>query len=182
MLQKWKTSAAGAALVAVGALAAFSIRTINADEGVDGLSQRQVETIVRQYILDHPEVIIESLNAYQNAREEEQLSQSRERAAERTSELASAEGGFAIGPSADEARLTVVEFFDYHCGYCKSVGDQIWNMVEDNPDVRFVFKEYPILSRESEMAATAVLAANEQGKAYELHRAFMASQRPSELG
>ena len=60
--------------------------------------------------------------------------------------------------------VTVVEFFDYQCSYCGSMTPTIAAILRQNPDVRFVFKEYPIRGPESELASRAALAANMQGK------------------
>ena len=83
----------------------------------------------------------------------------------------------AIGPA--DARVTVVQFFDYRCPYCKQIADAYMALVRANPDVRFVFKEWPILDRDeplSEYAARAALAAAAQDRYAEVHQALMAAQ------
>ena len=79
---------------------------------------------------------------------------------------------YSIGP--DDAPVTMVEFFDYRCGYCKRSMEWTMSIPEDHDGkVRVVFKEFPILSPESEKAALAALAAGEQGKYAEMHRELM---------
>jgi NAD(P)-dependent dehydrogenase (short-subunit alcohol dehydrogenase family)/protein-disulfide isomerase len=65
--------------------------------------------------------------------------------------------------------ITVVEFFDYNCGYCKRGFSEIAKLVEKDKNVRVVFKEFPILRDESEQAAKVALAARMQGKYWEVH-------------
>jgi protein-disulfide isomerase len=69
--------------------------------------------------------------------------------------------------------VTVVEFFDYHCGYCKRAEGAIRKLLADHPDVRFVFKEFPILGPESSLGAKAALAAAKQGGYLKLHQALI---------
>jgi protein-disulfide isomerase len=84
-------------------------------------------------------------------------------------------GGFAIGASPTTAKVTVVDFFDYHCGACKRATDDVLTLAETHRDVRFVFKELPVLSDESHLAARAALAARQQGRYMEFHKALMTS-------
>ncbi|MCH7887921.1 MAG: DsbA family protein [Proteobacteria bacterium] len=74
--------------------------------------------------------------------------------------------------------VTLIEFFDYHCVVCKSVLKVVMTVLEDEPDVRLIFKEYPILGRESVVAARAALAANAQDprKYVPFHIAMMSSR------
>lgn len=83
----------------------------------------------------------------------------------------------AVGPA--DARVVVVQFFDYRCPGCKAVAPGFREIMDDHPDVRFVFKEWPILDRPgdppaSEYAARAALAAHAQGRFVPVHRALMA--------
>lgn len=75
-------------------------------------------------------------------------------------------------------KITVVEFFDYQCGHCVSMGPVIQNIIKANPNVRIVFKEFPIRGTTSEFAARAALAANKQGKYYQFSHALLATNQP----
>ncbi len=66
--------------------------------------------------------------------------------------------------------ITVVEFFDYNCGYCKRGFSEIQKLVDKDTNVRVVFKEFPILREQSEQASRVALAAGLQGKYWEIHR------------
>jgi len=74
-------------------------------------------------------------------------------------------------PSGD---VSVVEYFDYHCPYCKVVAPDLMRLIEEDPGVRLVLKDYPILSEDSVVAAKAALAAARQGRYREVHEALMA--------
>ena len=136
------------------------------------MDREAIEEIVHQYIVDHPEVIEEALVALSTQAEERDAAAAQDAIRSNFDAIYSSEHDYAIGP--DDAPVTVVEFFDYRCGYCKRSME--WTM--DLPDahdgkVRVVFKEFPILSPESEQAALAALAAGQQGKYAEMHRELM---------
>ena len=81
-------------------------------------------------------------------------------------------------PKADTAGnpngdITVVEFFDYNCGYCKRGLHDVIKLVESDPNVRVVFKELPILSKGSEEASRVAIAAGRQGKYWDMHKAML---------
>lgn len=71
--------------------------------------------------------------------------------------------------------LTIVEFFDYQCSHCVNMASAIQSIIKSNPNVRIVFKEYPIRGPMSELASRAALAANMQGKYYSFNHALLTS-------
>ena len=72
--------------------------------------------------------------------------------------------------------VTVIEFFDYNCGYCKRAFTEIAQLVEKDKQVKLIMKEFPILSKGSEETAKVALAAKAQGKYWEFHRAMLEAQ------
>jgi len=76
-----------------------------------------------------------------------------------------------------KGKLTIVEFFDYQCAHCINMASIIQTIIKQNPDVRIVFKEYPIRGPMSELASRAALAANMQGKYYTLHHALLTTDK-----
>jgi len=76
--------------------------------------------------------------------------------------------------------VTVVEFFDYNCPYCKRMSGDVRKLIEADRGVRLVYREWPIINKASLFAARAALAARRQGKYAELHRALMAQRRVTE--
>jgi len=77
-----------------------------------------------------------------------------------------------------KGNITVVEFFDYQCSHCASMAPVISAVIRSNPNVRFVFKDFPIRGPMSEYAARAALAANMQGKYYQLNHALLTTNEP----
>jgi protein-disulfide isomerase len=134
--------------------------------------QDQVKSIVRQYLIDHPEVIREAIEALQ-AREDQTKQQSQAEAlkAHYDAMFNDPTAPIAGNPVGD---VTIVEFFDYRCPYCKRVAGPLGDLLKSDPGIRLVFKEFPILSEDSVLAAQAALAANKQGKYLEFHQALMA--------
>ncbi|MES1152105.1 MAG: DsbA family protein, partial [Dongia sp.] len=69
--------------------------------------------------------------------------------------------------------VTLVEFFDYHCPYCKAVAEPLAQLLQEDKGVRLVLKEFPILGDDSKLASKAALAAAAQGKYWEFHQALL---------
>lgn len=131
---------------------------------------------VRAYLLANPTVLDEVIQA-RDARAESDRAQAVNAAvAANPSALAASPGEPAFGPA--DAKVTVVEFFDYRCPYCKTATPAFLALMRSHPDVRFIFKEWPILdqggSMTSQYAARAALAAHAQGKYLAVHEALMA--------
>ena len=132
---------------------------------------------VRNALLDNPEILREASQRLQEQEMAAVRDAARAAIAQNLPALNGDERDPAIGPAG--APVTVVQFFDYRCPYCKQIADDYMALVAANPDVRFVFKEWPILDREeplSEYAARAALAAWRQGRYAEVHQALMAAQ------
>ncbi|SVB46787.1 uncharacterized protein METZ01_LOCUS199641 [marine metagenome] len=77
------------------------------------------------------------------------------------------EGKIQFGP--DNATHTIIEFFDYFCGYCKKIHPELLELVESRDDVRVVFLQHPILNESSKVIAKIAIAAGMQGKGFEFH-------------
>ena len=78
-----------------------------------------------------------------------------------------------IGP--ENAKNTIIEFMDYFCGYCKKMNMELMEIANDRSDVRVIFVQYPILNESSNVIAKMVIAANFQGKGFELHHAIFST-------
>ncbi|WP_332771468.1 DsbA family protein [Phenylobacterium sp.] len=132
---------------------------------------------VRAYLLAHPEVIEEAVQKLQENKQVEAANIAKVGLVKHRDALERDPRDFVANPN---GKITVVEFFDYRCGYCKVSAPEVLKLIEENPDVRFVFKEFPILTRESAMAAQVILSPKAKPKTLELHRAFMAEKALSE--
>ncbi len=128
---------------------------------------------VREYLLAHPEVIEEAIAKLQEQKQAAAVGVLAKRIDTHRAELERDPRDFVINPN---GKLTVVEFFDYRCGYCKLAEPELAKLIKANPDVRFVFKEFVIFGAQSEAAARAAIGARDQGKYYDLHQRFMAEK------
>ncbi len=135
------------------------------------LTEEQVQQIVRDYILENPEVIIEAVQSY---RAKQKLAEEQQRTA---ALVAKREEIFndPLAPTngVTDADVTIVEFFDYQCGYCKKIFPDMMAVMAQDKKIKVVFKELPILGPESVVAARAALAAKKQGKYMDFHVALM---------
>lgn len=125
---------------------------------------------VRAYLLEHPEVIQEAATKLREKQVLEAAKASASAVAKYRKELERDPRDVVINPNGE---FTVVEFFDYRCGYCKVVTPEIVKLLQENPDVRFVFKEFPIFGEVSETAARMALTPEGKTKGLELYKAWM---------
>ncbi|WP_029008933.1 DsbA family protein [Azospirillum halopraeferens] len=137
----------------------------------DEAERRAVEQIVRDYLMKNPEVIVEAMEELQKREQLAEQQKARQAiTANRDALIANPADPVAGNPKGD---VTVVEFFDYQCGYCKTVMGDVQRLIDGDSKVRFVFKEFPILGPGSLVAARAALASQSQGKYLEFHNALM---------
>ena len=133
-----------------------------------------IRQIVREYLIEHPEVLIEAQQALQAKRAAQEAEQARQAIQLYRDELLhDPEAPVAGNP---DGAITLVEFFDYRCGYCRRVKPTVETLLAENDDLRFVFKEFPILGPESTEAARAALAARNQGNYEAFHWALMEAE------
>ena len=130
----------------------------------------EVAKILEQHLRDNPHIIIESVENFRKKQEEEQMANA-SKAIETNMAFLSAADAPSIGNAKGD--VTVIEFFDYNCGYCKRAIPDIQALLADDKNVRIVFHEMPILSDTSMTAARWALAAHKQGKYFEYHVALM---------
>lgn len=127
-------------------------------------------TQVRAYLLDHPEVLTEAMDRLR-------LKQAAAQIAPNRAALETPYAGAWIG--AEKPDVTLVQFFDYACGYCRASLPDVQRLVKEDPKVRVVFRELPILGPESVTAARVSLAAAEAGRFPAFHDTLYAAGRPS---
>lgn len=141
------------------------------------LSGQDFDGRVRAYLLRHPEVLQEVSTALQTKEDSARTGAIQARVAANPTLLAADARDPAFGPV--DARVTVVEFFDFRCPGCKATAPEVLRLMQAHPDVRFVFKDWPILDRGdddvSHYAARAALAAHQQGKYLPVFQALMAT-------
>ena len=137
-------------------------------------NRKQIEKIIREYLLKNPEVIVEAMqaleakqNADRAAAVRHSIWENRKRIHENPEDPV---GGNPLGD------VTIVEFFDYRCGFCKRVAPTVEETLAKDKGIRIVYKEFPIRGPNSVLAAKAALASRAQGKYVAFHEALMAAR------
>jgi protein-disulfide isomerase len=142
-----------------------------ADDALPPAQKDAFEKLIHDYLLGHPEVLIEALQAAEDKMKEQADDRAKQAiAALQNDLLADPEAPVVGNPKGD---VTLVEFFDYRCPYCKQVSPSLQALVKEDAKLRVVYKEFPVLGRESVFAARAALAARKQGKYEPFHNALM---------
>ena len=161
------TKISRAALLACAALA-LPLAACQKKPADDAFGQK-----VRAYLLEHPEVIEEAVVKLQENKQAQAQEAAKASLAKFRQQLERDPRDFVANPN---GKITVVEFFDYRCGYCKVSAPEVLKLIAENPDVRFVFKEFPIFGGESNLAAQVALSEPAKPKTLKLFEAFMAEK------
>jgi len=130
----------------------------------------ELEGLFNQYINDNPELIMESVRQHQMDQENKAAQSAQESLKDYQKGFSNKDLPMMGNPDGD---VTVVELFDYNCGYCKKAFNDLVKLVEEDKNVRIVLQDLPILSPSSRKMAELSLAAQKQGKYFEMHKALM---------
>lgn len=128
---------------------------------------------VRAYLLENPEVIEEAVQKLGEKREMEAAQAAVSAIEANRAALEQDPRDFVANPN---GAITLTEFFDYRCGYCKVAAPEIQEIIDNNPDVRVVFKEFPIFGEQSDETAAIMLTDQAKAKTLELHERLMAEK------
>lgn len=128
---------------------------------------------VASVLNNDPQIIINALQKFEELQREAQAKEAAKLFKENIEELQNDPSTPFVGPK--DAKVVLVEFFDFSCGYCKRLAPTVEALVKANPDVKFVFKPITFVAPISKYAAKAALAANEQGKFIEMYTALLGS-------
>lgn len=129
---------------------------------------------VEETLNNNPEIIIKAMQNYEQKAREEALANAKKLISENIEALNNDPDSPTLGNK--DATVTVVEFFDFSCGYCHALYPNLKKVMDKNPDVKYVFKEMTFVAPVSTYAAKAALAANMQGKYAEVLDALMTNQ------
>lgn len=130
-----------------------------------------IRDLIRQFILDNPKVILESVENMERQKEADRERRAQVAINDRSENIFNDSNSVVGGnPNGD---VTLVEFFDYQCGYCKRVHPVVRQLLQEDQNIKFVYKEFPILGPASTYAAKAAIASIEQGKYLVFHDALM---------
>lgn len=165
--------------IAAAALAALLL-AVPARAEMAANERAEIEQIVRDYLLANPEVLEEAYKVLQDRRAAAEAEARRQAIAESGDMIFNSEHQMVLGNP--EGAITLVEFFDYNCGYCRRAVSDMTALLEANPDLRIVMKEFPILSQGSVEAARISVAVKELApeRYLEFHQELFA--RPGEAG
>jgi protein-disulfide isomerase len=142
-----------------------------AQDAISPAEKTQIETIIHDYIMKNPDIIIQAVQSLQ----QKQMDQMRVKGAEAALKNANALAASALDPVGGnpQGKISVIEFFDYQCPHCVDMDPVFTALAKANPEVRIVYKDFPIRGPMSMYASKAALAANKQGKYMEFHAALM---------
>lgn len=168
-----KAQALGAGLF-VGLMASNALAE-DASKAID-LPVEQVEQIVRDYLMREPQVIYQALEELQRRQAEDQAERNKEMLVSRQDDLLNDPATPIVGNPSGE--VTLVEFFDYRCGFCRRVLSSMQALMEEDKELRIAFKELPVLGEDSTRAARAALASRMQNEDLYLdfHLALMSAK------
>ena len=132
--------------------------------------RKEMESIVKDYLLAHPEILQEMNQTLEQQQKQAEEEQRKGGLVKNAKEIFRDKTDFVAGNP--QGKVTMVEFFDYNCGWCKKGFPEVIAMLEADKDLRFVLKEFPIFGDDSEYAAKAAIASIKQGKYWALHVAM----------
>ncbi len=152
----WAANAIGAlaVIVATAAITALLLGRVPF-RSVDALQRAEIEEIVHAYILENPEIIPEAISRLQRREVSGMISENRD-------EIETPFGSAWAG--AEDGDVTLVEFFDYNCPYCRASFSDVERLLKEDKKLKVVYRDMPVLGEASQEAALASLAAAEQGK------------------
>lgn len=166
-----------AAILAAGIAGQMAVpsQAVQADD-LSADEKKAIEGVIHNYLLNNPEVVVEAIRKFQAAQESARAEAALQRLGELREPLERNEGTPVIGNA--DGDVTIVEFFDYRCGYCKRVHEALTEAVNADGKVRLVLKEFPILGPESVTATKAALGVfyTAPDKYPDFHEAMMTSR------
>jgi protein-disulfide isomerase len=136
--------------------------------------RREIEAIIKDVLLNKPEILLEAQNALEAKMDKIQAEKMAVAIKEHAGELYRPTGSPVVGNAKGD--VPVVEFFDYNCGYCKKAFLDLAKLMDKDKKVRVILKEFPILAKGSEETSRVALAAKLQGKYWEFHSAMLQTQ------
>ena len=115
------------------------------------LEVNELNLLIKEYILNNPEIIIEAIEIYQNKQNFKKIEKEKKLIKSLSSEILDDKNSYQYGDK--NSKTTIVEFIDYNCGYCKRNHNIIMKFLKNNDDVRYIVKELPILGERSILAS-----------------------------
>lgn len=173
-------------LPALGVLALLATTAPLAAQDMTDAERSAFRNEVRAYLLENPEVLIEAMTALETKQQAEQANNDLTLLKDNADAIYSDPASWAGGNP--EGDVTLVEFVDYRCGYCRKAHDEVAELVKSDGNIRFVLKEYPILGEESVTASRFAIAVRQLAgdetykKVHDTLIAFRGDMTPESLG
>jgi protein-disulfide isomerase len=147
--------------LAAAVLIAAAPRAVQA-QGFTPAQRGEIEAIIKDYLIKHPEVLEEVMREMEKRQSAAESAKAQKAVADNAQMLFNSPRQVTLGnPKGD---VTMVEFFDYNCGYCKRAMTDMMDLMKADPNLRVVLKEFPVLGEASVQAAQVAIALNMQDK------------------
>jgi len=167
---------AAAIMLALAAATPTRAQTFSTDQ------RQEIEGIVKNYLLQHPEVMQDVMAELEKRQKTAEAEKNRAAVADNNATIFSSPHQVVLGNP--QGNVTMVEFFDYNCGYCKHALSDMLTLLKTDPNLKFVLKEFPVLGEGSVEAAHVAVAARMQdatGKKYiEFHQKLLGGRGPAD--
>ena len=175
---------AGCLLLLLSLFLVGAVPAMGADSAEGQRSKEEIGEIIREYLLNNPEVIFEAAERHREKQRQLQSQRDRTLLKQHQQALLADPDSFVGGnPDGD---VTLVEFFDYQCGYCKRFAPILEKIKKEDPNIRVVYKEFPVLGSDSIRGAQALKMDMEDptiqdiiGKAHKLATALSITGTPA---
>lgn len=156
----------------LAAVGGYALKEFAAARGAAQAPAVSIDQQISQYLKNNPDQVMAALKLAQANAGKQQQAEAQQSLEQKQDQIFNNPADPVMGNAKGD--VVVVEFFDYRCPYCKRVAASVMTLLKDDPNIKFVFKEWPILGPESTTAAKIALAAHRQGKYEQVHTAFMA--------
>jgi protein-disulfide isomerase len=143
----------------------------------DDRQKGAIGEIVKEYLLEHPEVIQDALAELERRQKDAEKTATREAVAKNAATLTSSPRNIVVGN--EKGDVTLVEFFDYNCAYCKKSLVDIREMMKNDPKLRVVIRDFPVLGPDSVEASMVALAVKNQlsgDRYFDFHQKLLESK------
>ena len=158
----------------------LSITSVYAEDSkISSMPDHNLQQFIKNYLLSNPDIMAEAMVKAQKYMLKQETQMRQQNLIKNKKALINDSRDYVMGIK--DAPITIVEFFDYNCGYCKRILPALTQMVKNNPDIRIILKEYPILGKLSSQTAQIVLATKTTGQYLSIHRALLSSRGPLTL-
>lgn len=152
--------------------AVFDDSALASDGGpFTALQKNEIRNTVREYLLENPQVVVEAIEKIRSQQQRSEGQRRQNIVSARADQLFKSRSDPSVGDP--KASVTIVEFFDYQCPYCRRMAQQLAKLNKEDSDLRIVYKEFPIFGPASTLAASAAMGAMRQGKYEEFHLALI---------